>query len=274
MVKDLTAVAEKFRDLYKKDEDSGEFVLHDIEIDDSGVKDKLDEFRANNRKLFNEQKELKEQLDKFRGVDPAKYAEAMKAMEAIDKLEDAKLLKEGKVDELLKRRTDAMRTESENRIKALMSDVEKARTNELKYRGQLHNILLENEVTRAIMAIGTPRKGGANGQAGALFDIINRARSTFQLDEEGKLVPKNAKGETVFGAKGEPMTLDEWGRSLLKDAPYLFEASQGSGATGGGKKETHEGKIIVDGSDPLAVGKFAKEIADGRAIVTPAPAVV
>jgi hypothetical protein len=67
----------------------------------------------------------------------------------------------------------------------------------------------------------------------ALDDLVLRARSTYTLDK-GQPVPKNEKGEVIYGKDGTtPMSIDDWMTGLKKTAPHLFRGSSGSGANGG-----------------------------------------
>ena len=61
----------------------------------------------------------------------------------------------------------------------------------------------------------------------ALPDVVARARSVF-IVEDGKPMPKDKKAKDENGEMYKPET---WLKKLEQDAPHLFKASSGSGAT-------------------------------------------
>jgi len=74
---------------------------------------------------------------------------------------------------------------------------------------------------------------------GAVDDALGRGRRVFTLDEDGRLVARNAEGEVVPGADGErPMTSAEWLESMRESAPHWWPPSSGAGAPGAGARDT------------------------------------
>ncbi len=73
--------------------------------------------------------------------------------------------------------------------------------------------------------------------------MILRARSVFQLSEDGQAVAM-ADGEIVYGKDGKtPLSPLEWAEGLRESAPHLWPRAQGAGAVGdkggkGGKKRS------------------------------------
>lgn len=244
-----TALPKDMQALYVVDGDT--FVLEGV--DDTEYATKLGEFRTNNRKLMDERKALESAAAKFKGVDLEKYQKAMEALGKIDEQEDAELLKAGKMDEVVKKRVATLQSEHAQQLKILQDNLTTKSAAEEKYRKQLAGLLIETSVMKALP--GSPRKS-------AVADIMSRAREVWQVDEEGKL-----KAEGVFNDKAQPVTMEEWGKKLLVDAPHLFEPSSGGGSGGGQKHNTTGGKYQVNGRDPVAVGKAAADIASGKATV-------
>ncbi len=254
-VANIEEVDEKDRDLYEKarDDDGAESFI----IPDMVPKARLDEFRSNNREMFKKTGELESKLKEYDGVDVAEYKSLKERIKKLDAMEDADLLKEGKIDEVVKKRTDAMRESYEAEKRALQKARDDAMAAGLKHREKLKKHELEKELLSHVNRVGTPRKG-------AQGDIINRALSVYDLDDNGNLMP-NAGGKTVYGKKGEPIKPDEWAEQLLEEAPHLFEASKGGGA-GGGNPDVKPGldeKVLKD-PDALTFSRNAKDIASGK----------
>lgn len=261
-VKDLVEVPEAFRTAYAKLEDGTGFVL-DLEDKEFGaLRGKLDEFRGNNRKLFEERKTLEANLAKFEGIDPEKYKEAQARLQKLDQLEDGALLKEGKLEEVIAKRVEAMKSSYEGQLKSKDKALSQATEALEQYRTNLNNLTIETQVNKAISKVGQVR-------AGAMHDVLNRARSTFKIDDAGKLIATNPDGTQRFGPKGEPLTMEEWGQGLLQDATYLFEGGAGGGAGGGRKGDGMNlpAKTIRKG-DGAAFTNNLEKIAKGEVMVS------
>jgi hypothetical protein len=259
-VKTLEEVPEQYRALYEK---KGDVFVLSVEIegdgggDDKENKKKLAEFRENNIKLQRQLEEQTKLLEQFKDIDPNSIKDGQAALNAMKEGEEKELIKQGKLDEVINRRLETYRKQvekdrkdTETRIKALEGE-----NGELK--GKYGHLLIDTKVNEVIGGIGTVRKG-------AMSDILNRARSTWKANEKGELT-----AEGLYNEEGKPMSLEEWGRSLLQDASYLFEPSQGGGAKGGDKKA---GKDVnaprsISGNDPVEFGKNLKDIASGKVTV-------
>jgi hypothetical protein len=252
-VKTLEEVAEKYRDLYV--ETDGGFVL---KVEDKDYKAKLDEFRQNNIDLKKKRDELEGTMKRFEGIDPDKWEEAKKALDTITNLEEKDLLKGGKLDEVIQRRLATAQAAFEKKENDYKKRVQALETETGDYKGKYSGLLVETKVGGVISNVGVPRKG-------ALGDIMNRARSTWKVNDKGEL---EAPGQ--YNASGKPVTLEEWAQQLLADAPYLFESQQGGSASGGSQKAKQDtgSKVQVDGNDPEAFGRNLEAIAKGQAVVS------
>jgi hypothetical protein len=241
------------------EQDDGSFVL---DVEDKDFKSKLSEFRSNNIKLAKELELARSQLDQFKGVDPTKYAEMSKKL---DELEDKNLLDAGKIDELVATRTERMRQTYDGQVKALQEKWESEKRRADDRESSLSRVLIDNEVTSAIGRVGTVVKGG-------LPDIVSRARTMWRL-EDGKPVPYDSEGKVKYGESGDsPMTMDEWAKSLLEEAPHLFERSGGSGSGGSGEAGSRGGSgnsKAIYSSDRRAFSRNLEEIAKGKVRVIP-----
>lgn len=177
-----------------------------LNVEGVAPREKLDEFRNKNIDLMR-------QLDTFKGVDLTKYQNLL-GLEK--KLTDKELIDAGKVDEVVQSRIASMKTEHEqivNQLNTQLSDSNK----------QLESLLIDSAV----------RMQALNQKVipSAIDDVMLRARMSFKI-VEGKAVP-HADGKPVYGKDGvNPMSVEEWISGLAKNAPHLFEGSQGGGARG------------------------------------------
>lgn len=253
----IDGLAEHLKPLYTKTDDG--YVL---DLDDKDFKTRLDEFRTNNRNLTREKAMLEEAIAKSKHIDPEKYAEAMEALKALDAMEDAELLKKGKFEEVIKKRTQAMATEYENRMKGLQTSEQKLREEQAALESMLGRVMIESTVLQTLGKVGTIK-------AGAQDDVINRAMRTWKFDPKTRqLVAKNDAGEVIYDEKGDPLSVDKWGQTLVKSAPFLFEAASGGGSGGGQKGNgLPAGKKTIDSRDIRAFGDNIEKIAKGEVTV-------
>lgn len=199
----LEDVAENIRSMYVAKD--GKYVL-DVE----GVvpKERVDEFRNNNI-------ELQKQLDKYKNIDPTKYAELKQIQQEI---EEGKLIKEGKLEEVVNLRVGNMKATYDGQITDLTGQLTKANR-------QLETLMIDNVVRAESSKAGVVPT--------AVDDVILRAKTTYVM-ENGVPTPKNAEGQIVYSKDGKtPMPISEWLTALRTTAVHLFQGSSGSGAGGG-----------------------------------------
>lgn len=204
IVDSLDAIKEEHRALYV--EENGKFRL-DLEgyEDPKGLKSALQSERdaAKNAKL-----ELQKLQKQFEGIDP----EIVKKVFAqIDQDEEAKLIAEGKVNEVIQKRTEKMREEHEKLLKAEKERADKAEAYAQKFK---QSVIQSQIVQAAIELEALPE---------ATPDIAFLAQSKFALDENGKAVAVDENGEVVIGKDGQtPMTPKEWVESLREQKTVLL----------------------------------------------------
>jgi DNA-directed RNA polymerase subunit F len=208
------ALDASLRDLYA--EKDGKFILDAEGVEDvTGLKSALKKERD---AASAAQKTLKELQDKFTDLDPEKARDALEKLRA---LEDKTLLDAGKVDELVARKTERMKADHDNQLKALVKERDGWKGKAGGFEYQLQQTLLETQLRDAATKAGVTRT--------AFPDVILRAKQIFQ-PVDGKLVPMR-DGQVVYGKDAtQAMSVEEWLTALSNDAPHLFEKSAGDQA--------------------------------------------
>lgn len=193
-----------------------------VEFEGLAPKEKVDEFRDNNVKLTKELEDLKKQ---YGDVTPDKLKEiqaaAQKAREDARKKEEEIAIKEGKIEDVLKSRTQEMRENYEKQLGELRNKVSAG-------EAELERIIVE----RGIAEAAAKKKVLPT----AVEDVIMRGKTVWKL-KDGKPQPfeqKDGKEELRYGKDGKVLTFETWLDQLATSAPHLFEASAGSGASGKG----------------------------------------
>jgi len=232
VVDSLEGMDTVIQSFYKQGSDNKFYLDKEEDIE---VKKKVDEFRENNINLMKERDDL---LLKMKDIDPVKYAEMQKQLEALG---DKKLIDAGKIDEVVAQRTERLRADA-NAQQEKLTLANKKLTEELaKTNFRLSEVLIDAEITKAVTAIGMPRKG-------AMQDILARAKLTWKL-EDGKPVPMESD-HILYGKDGKsPMSFEEYAQAVAETAPFLFEPTGGGGGHGGagdGGENRDTDKKLID----------------------------
>lgn len=187
----------------------------------AGLKKNRDDIKGEKDALVTKVKELEAT---WSGLDPVAVKGLMDRM-AND--EDTRLIAEGNIDEVITRRTDALRNDAQTRIEAAEAKV-----------GELTDSLTAKDRKIAGMVIG-----GAVRSAAALAkvlpeavpDVERRAREIFSLGENDVIEARTPDGTLIIGKDGSSsLSPEDWlADSMRKDAPHWWGPSGGGGAGGG-----------------------------------------
>jgi len=247
----------KYIDEYRETEEGYVLKLDD----DDGLDDltsKLDEFRTNNRNLFNEKKLLVEKMEQFKDVDPEKYQQAVTAMAELEKMKEQNLIDAGKLDEVVAQRTERMRQDFEGKVDALNKQVESLTSERDTYKGKLQSTLIDSSIQAAVGEVAVPRQG-------AMRHVLTSAREIWTVDEKGNLVPMQ-DGKVKYGKDGQnPLTTNEWVESFVKEASYLFEPNSGGGGSGGEHQQRGSEYITSDGNNISGID--LEKVASGETVI-------
>ena len=230
---ELDQMPEALREFYVESDESGKF---DLSTDSD---DRLTEFRANNRTLFREVEELKKaHADQSSALQSAK--------EEAQKRTEKDLLSEGKIDELLAQRTEAMRGSYEEKL----GEITRAHT-EAEKTLDVH--IVENQIRDAAI------KAQARNDR-AVDHIIRAVRPHVQRDGT-QAVRIDGSGNTVMAEDGKtPQGILDLVAEMKVSDGFLFAESTGSGASGGDATNGATGKKRIRRSE---IGKYINEVAAG-----------
>ncbi|MEQ5572543.1 hypothetical protein ABN306_06915 [Providencia huaxiensis] len=172
--------------------------------------------KAKNTELLGKIKEQGDNLKRFDGIDPDTVKGMLKRFEND---EEAKLIADGKIDELINKRTERMRGDTDKQLKEANIRVEKAEAFANKFRARV----LGDEIRSAAGKVGA--------LSSAQEDLILRAKGIFQINDEGQAVAVDEDGNPIMGKDGRtPLSPVEWVESLKENAPHLFPAASGTDA--------------------------------------------
>ncbi|MGN5766299.1 hypothetical protein ACNQO6_18310 [Acinetobacter calcoaceticus] len=230
IVDSLDQIKEEHRALYV--EENGKFRL-DLEgyEDPKGLKSALQSERDAAKTA---QRELQRLQKQFEGIDP----EIVKKVFAqLDQDEEAKLIAEGKVNEVIQKRTEKMREEH-----ARLLNAETTRANNAEaYANKFKQSVVQGQIVQAAVELEALPEATA--------DIAFLAQSKFVLDEDGKAVAVDESGEVIIGKDGKtPLSPKEWVESLREQKPYFWPKANGTGAPGSTNTKGQVDILKADGS--------------------------
>ena len=183
--------------------------------------------KTKNEELLNEKKKIADTLKNFENLDPTAAREALKFLE---ENEDARLIKDGKIDELLAKKTSSLKTKHEEEAKALMIELEKSKKEGSTYKTQFQTKVIEDALREEAIKQGVIPE--------ALSDVILRGRSVFSLDDKSLLEARDAEGKLVKTADDIVLTPQKWIEGLKITSSHYWPVSKGAGAFSGDANST------------------------------------
>ncbi len=179
-----------------------------------GIKDK-------NRQLLDEKKSLSEKLKAFDGLN---VDEIRSLRSRLENDEEAKLIAAGKIDEVLNKRFEKLRTDYDGKISSL-SEAQKKLTEE---RDQYKTKYSSSKIETALRAAAEKAKVIPE----AIDDVILRGSGMFSLDDDGDIVRRGADGKLITTEDGKKYSPEVFIEELKPKAPHYWRGSK-SGGFGG-----------------------------------------
>lgn len=200
--------------------------------------------KAKNDELISEKRKLQESMSAFDGIDRETLASYVNRLKND---EETKLIAEGKLDEVIGRRTDRMREAYDNKVADANKKAETLASQLAELSNEFNNRMIDISVKDAAVLAGVVPS--------ALDDIRFRGRSIFSY-KDGKLVVIDpATKEVRVGADGKtPYGPTDFIEDLKKSAPHFWPQSSGGGMSGARGGST---------GDPIASGQAALNSAGG-----------
>jgi hypothetical protein len=223
----------------------------------------VERLRNHSKTLLDEKKVLKSQFDEFKssfeGIDANNIK---KMMEVFESSEEAKLIADGKLDEVIRKRTEKTLTVKDSLIEELglkMTDLE-------RNLGEVTTRYKNEKITNELRAAA--EKHGVLPTA--IDDVVYRGLNLFSVDDKGNIEARDANGELVK-AGTKLLNPELFVKDLQDKAPHFWPQSQGAGATGNssapsGVNPFKKGKTYnlteqakIQRSDPELAAKLRKE---------------
>lgn len=212
------------------------------EIVDTKVAEEVSGLKNVNQSLKDEKKKLKEKLDKVKeesdkfssifeqtGID---QETATKLLMQVSKDEEARLVAEGKFDEVLNKRVGLLKSEHSSQLSNQEKIIGELKSQVDSLQTKINTDMVTNEVRKAAAKVGV--------ESFAIEDALLYCQNNFTIEEDRMVCYEN--GEKVYGSDGvTPISVEEYLNGKRESKPHWFSKPVGGGAMGS------QGR---DGSEP------------------------
>jgi hypothetical protein len=183
--------------------------------------DKVSGLKSKNAELLDEKKQIQAKLKTFEDFD---MEGAKEAMDFLQNNKDAQMIKDGKVDELIEKKTSQMRSDHEAVLGELNADLTASKQRGDLYEGLYKTTMIDDGLRKAAT--------DAKVRAEAVPDILLHGRSVFQLAEDGTLESRDSEGKLRKTVDDKVLTPANWIEGLKRTSPHYWPNSEGAGARG------------------------------------------
>ena len=185
--------------------------------------------KANSKKLKAEKEAAEEALKAFEGIDPEKVRALLEQVEGD---EETQLLKDGKIEEVVAKRTERLVTAKDKEIEARDKRISELETENSDLNDRLQKKIVDGALRDAATKAGVVPT--------AIDDAVYRGSRVFVVGDDDTPIAKDGE-DTLFGKDGKtPLTPLEYMEGMKETAPHWFPTSSGGGANGakGGSDKT------------------------------------
>ena len=188
-----------------------DYVKKRVDSEVAGLKGKNDE-------LLGKLKDVQGQLKQFDGIDPTSLQSMIRKF---SDAEDADLLKQGRIDDVIQRRTaltvDRYNKQLEAKDAALaeaQKQHEEIERQAQEYAARYQRSIINNRIAAGIEGL----------RQKALPIVAKITDGWYQVDDQGQIKPTD---HAPLNAKGEPLPFDQLRNHLIEEQEFLFEQSRG-----------------------------------------------
>lgn len=195
---------------------------HKLALDEavSGLKSK-------NAELLDEKKQVQNKLKEFEDFD---MDAAKEAMEFLQNNKDAQMIKDGKVNELIDKKTSQLRSDHEAEVGELKANLTTAQEHGRRYELLYNGKMIDDSLREAAIS--------AKVRPEAITDVLLHGRNIFTLADDGSLEARDSSGKLRKTDDDKVLTPTNWIDSLKQKSPHYWPDSEGAGARSGGQNPT------------------------------------
>lgn len=198
--------------------------------------------KTKNDELLNEKKAIQERLKSFDGIDDA--VAAQEALKFVRENEQARLIQEGKFEELIEKRVSQVKSDAMAKIEELNNKYGAVSQEAVTYKQKYQTKIIEDELRNAAIEAGVRPE--------ALSDVLLRGTMEFALSEDGTSVEaRDAKGQLRKNKDGIVLIPSVWLEGLKNTAPHYWPGSDSAKLSG---KSSSSSDVLAQMQELLAKG--------------------
>ena len=220
-----------------------------------GLKAKNEQVIGENRTLSEKVREMAEAVKAFEGLgDPEKIRAVMKR---IEESEEARLISEGKLDEVVAKKFELKEAAFLKQIEELNAKLQELDGIAAKWRTGHNNLKIETAVSAAADALKL--------FAYAKPDALAAARGRFSVNDEGNIVALDKDGQVITSKDGKsPLQPQEWLEGMKNDRPHWWPAPQGGGAIPGERQDSGVTGFSTEQLQDMTQDEYIRYRKEGR----------
>lgn len=188
--------------------------------------------------------------------DFAKVLDDLKNTKA--RVDDGKLVENTSLEEAAARRVTEVTQDLRGQIDAVTKDRDAHKEARVSSERRMNEMMVENMI----------RAAAADSEV-AMFDkavnmVLPQALRVFKVEDDGKIVPKEVDGTTMYGNDGmNPLSAKEWLLKQREETDFLFRGARGGDAAGG--SDTSGGKMAWGDMQKLRPEERMRLAREGKA---------
>ncbi len=185
--------------------------------------DEVNGLKSKNAEILDEKKLADKKIKKYEEYN---YDAANEALSFLENNKDAQLIKDGKVDELIEKKTSQLSSDHEVAIGEINGQLTEAQQHGTLYENLYKTKMVEDSLREAAI--------GAKVRNEAITDILLHGRNVFALADDGSVEARDNEGKLRKTIDDKVLTPTNWIEALKKASPHYWPDSVGAGASGGG----------------------------------------
>lgn len=215
----------------------------------SGLKTKNDE-------LLGEVKESKKVLKDYQSL--GELEKVRESLQWLKDNEDAQLIKDGRIDEVVHRRTQEMREKHEETVNEYAKKVDELAKEGATYKQRYETKMVEDELTKEALKSGV--------LPGAIPDVLRQGVGIFNLGQNGEVEARDKDGKLMKTKEGDLiLTPSNWINALKITSAHYWPQSTGAGNRGGGAGDPGDMQARIDEAARTGNHKLYRELREKQA---------
>lgn len=190
---------------------------HKLQLDEE-----VNGLKSKNAEILDEKKKSDKRLKELEEFD---FDAANEAMEFLENNKEARMIKDGKTEELIEKKLSQVRSDHEAQLGEINQTLKSEMNRANNYEGLYKTKMVEDSLREAATS--------AKIRPEAVNDVLLHGRQVFSLAEDGSVEARDGDGKLKKTVDDKVLTPSNWIEGLKKSAPHYWPDSVGAGAHGG-----------------------------------------